>query len=116
MSKIIRDHPGVYRFRCPGCDSFHIYYTNEPGAVHGYRGKLWQFNGDFEHPTFLDSLLNIWGKQADPNFDDTGLEKYGTPKGGWSGRCHLFVRNGKIEYCGDCTHDLAGRTVDMIEI
>jgi hypothetical protein len=27
--------------------------------------------------------------------------------------CHSFVRNGKIEYLSDCTHNLAGKTVDI---
>lgn len=27
-------------------------------------------------------------------------------------RCHLFIRNGKIQFCGDCHHDLKGQTVD----
>lgn len=31
-------------------------------------------------------------------------------------RCHLFIRNGKIEYCGDCSHDMKGKTVDMEDI
>jgi hypothetical protein len=31
------------------------------------------------------------------------------------GRCHSFIRNGKIEYLGDCTHKLAGQTVTLPE-
>ena len=27
--------------------------------------------------------------------------------------CHSFVRNGRIEFLGDCTHGLAGKTVDL---
>lgn len=27
--------------------------------------------------------------------------------------CHSFVRNGRIEYLGDCTHHLKGQTVDL---
>jgi hypothetical protein len=46
------------------------------------------------------------------------------PKWSWNGnfdnptvetRCHLFIRNGKIQFLGDCTHELAGKTVDMVE-
>lgn len=27
--------------------------------------------------------------------------------------CHSFVRNGKIEFLSDCTHELAGKTVEL---
>lgn len=29
--------------------------------------------------------------------------------------CHSFVREGRIEYLGDCTHSMAGQTVDLPE-
>lgn len=30
--------------------------------------------------------------------------------------CHSFVTNGRIQFLGDCTHALAGQTVDLPEI
>ena len=30
-------------------------------------------------------------------------------------RCHLFVTKGKIQYLQDCTHELAGKTIDMVD-
>lgn len=30
--------------------------------------------------------------------------------------CHSFVTDGKIQFLSDCTHDLAGQTVDMVDI
>jgi hypothetical protein len=27
--------------------------------------------------------------------------------------CHVFVENGKIRFLDDCTHELAGKTVDI---
>jgi hypothetical protein len=47
----------------------------------------WEFNGDMEKPSFTPSL-------AYP-------------------RCHLFVKNGVIEYCNDCYHHYAGLDVPM---
>lgn len=38
-----------------------------------------------------------------------------TMPGDASYRCHSFVRDGKIEYLGDCSHAMAGKTVDMVE-
>lgn len=49
----------------------------------------WEFNGDMDKPTFRPSL----------NY----------------GRCHLFVRNGFIEYCGDCYHKFCGLDVPLEE-
>jgi hypothetical protein len=36
-----------------------------------------------------------------------------TPRPKGEKRCHSWVRNGSIEYLGDCTHELAGKTVPM---
>lgn len=30
-------------------------------------------------------------------------------------RCHLYVTNGVVRYLGDCTHELAGKTVPLEE-
>lgn len=30
-------------------------------------------------------------------------------------RCHLFITDGKIQYLSDCTHELAGTTVELTE-
>ncbi len=69
-----------------------MYRTSTTGG-----GPVWTFNDDMDRPTFSPSLLCRW----------TEGEEH-TPK-----RCHLFVRDGRIEFCGDCTHELAGKTVEM---
>lgn len=83
----------AYSFYCPGCGHDHTYYT-VPFDVQ----PVWSFNGDMNNPTFSPSLLNTWTK---PPTEEVVK------------RCHLFVKNGKIEYCGDSTHSLTGQTVDM---
>ena len=82
---------------------------NEKGSLHGYFfecpgcgelhcvGPSWAFNGDMDRPTFSPSILVRWGS--------------GDPK-----RCHSFIRDGRIEFCSDSTHALAGKTVDLPEI
>ena len=79
----------------------------------------WNFNGNLDRPTFAPSLL--WR---------TGHFVTGTPpsdcrlcKGAaaerrtsYCGVCHSFVRDGRIEFLSDCTHALAGQTVDLPEI
>lgn len=84
-------HQGdLYIFWCPGCKRVHPYNVNRKER------PCWQFNGDTEKPTFTPSLL------VEPNY----------PKH----RCHLFLTEGKIHYCGDCFHELAGKVVDMVDV
>lgn len=85
---------GGYVFWCPGCDQPHPYRVHPDP----YRANMpmWSFNGDMDRPTFSPSLL-VHPSPGQP-------------------RCHLFVKNGTIEFCGDCDHALAGKTVPMIEI
>ena len=87
-----------YRFECPGCDSPHVIPTKPTE-----RG--WDFNGDEERPTFAPSIL------VHPH----GILHHDGSVG-QSPLCHSFVRNGRIEYLGDCTHSLAGQTVDLPEV
>lgn len=88
MAKVKEDRPGYYIFRCRGCQGLHVY------------GPGWIFNGNLEAPTFMPSLLNTW------DFGELKQKKI----------CHLFVKDGQIEYLSDCTHSLAGKTVSMIDV
>lgn len=63
--------------------------------------KKWDFNGDPERPTLSPSLLRTYTVTGE-----------GAPKL----ICHSFIRDGQIQYLGDCTHALAGQTVDLPEI
>jgi hypothetical protein len=55
----------------------------------------WTFNGNMEKPTIRASIL-------------VGVD---TPP-----RCHIFVTDGQIKYLNDCTHKLAGQTIDMVPL
>lgn len=76
---------GHVLFRCPGCDD-----------NHQIRTPVWTWNGSIELPTFTPSVLVNYGIVH-------GIER----------RCHSFVTDGRIQYLGDCTHALAGQTVDL---
>ena len=79
----------------------------------------WGFNGNMEKPTFEPSVHS-----------KTGHYVTGTPEAECrfciedkaEGRrklchvCHSFVRDGKVQFLPDCTHALAGKTVDLPEI
>lgn len=59
--------------------------------------ERWTFNGDFEKPTFTPSML--------VNAHIPGAV-----------RSHFFVTDGKIRYLSDCDHELAGKTIDMVDV
>jgi hypothetical protein len=86
-----------YMFWCPGCESAHLVTTDGTPA--------WSFNGDLEAPTFSPSVLVKCGRAVDPAF----VPEPGDPPG----ICHSFVTNGRIQFLEDCTHALAGQTVDL---
>ena len=105
---------GMVAFYCPGCECSHMV---DP--------KRWavDMENDTIHPSVLIhenwTMPDDWDpetapKDSDDNFITQGNGKIlGAIK---TPRCHSFVRNGKIQYLNDCTHALAGKTVDMEEI
>ena len=78
-------------FYCPACRREHPYNINNDNPKHN-----WSFNNDLDKPSFTPSLRVLDGKG--------GTE------------CHLFVTDGIIHYCGDCPHELAGKSVALPEI
>lgn len=84
-------------WHCPGCDDEHVVPTTGANA--------WGFNEDLERPTLTPSILYYPHKTflKDSSVGDTP-------------RCHTFIREGRIEFLSDCTHALAGQTVDVPEI
>lgn len=102
MSKIVAfddgpNGPMGYMFDCPGCGMGHHVAI----APHAFaNGASWTFDGNMERPTFSPSVLSTIEFSAE-----------GKP----SKICHLFVRGGNLEFLSDCTHHLAGQTVEMPE-
>lgn len=81
---------------CPACSEMHGYATEQPFR----NGARWTFDGNFESPSFSPSM-NI---------------SVGPTPSGKVFRCHYFVTAGRIQYCGDCTHEMNGRTIDLPDI
>jgi len=73
-----------YMIYCPGCKRYHAFDSR------------WNFNGNFEKPTFTPSMLVF---QSRPER-----------------RCHSFITDGKIIFLSDCYHELAGKTVVLEDI
>ena len=89
-----RDGDPDYYFQCPGCKCDHGIWVT---PYYNGNGATWSFNGDVNKPTFSPSI-----KVTCP-----------TPKRMLI--CHSFVKDGKIEYLSDCTHELAGQTIELPE-
>lgn len=58
----------------------------------------WSWNGDIEKPTLKPSILTQGGCTEKKTI------------------CHCFVNDGKIQFLNDCTHELAGQTLDLLDI
>lgn len=97
------------QFRCPGCEDVHW------ATVESLDGEVWGFNGDLERPTFTPSIL-LRGRYADPPVTPENFEPW--KREPWEQVmvdriCHSFVTDGRIQFLGDCTHELAGQTVNL---
>lgn len=77
----------AWKWFCKGCGFTHSFWMD---------GR-WTFDGDEDRPTFSPSLL---------------LKK----EDGWAHQCHTFVRDGRVEYLSDCSHPLAGQTIELPEL
>ena len=102
----------ILAFWCPGCGATHAVAVGQQPA-----GHAWGWNSDVQKPTFTPSILAKGNKQC--------MEKDGSWTGEWERDaqgnpvpyvCHSFVTDGRIQFLGDCTHALAGQTVDLPEM
>lgn len=56
----------------------------------------WTWNGDVDKPTLRPSVKTTQN---------------------WNGLvCHTWVNDGQAQFLDDCTHELRGQTVDMLEV
>lgn len=83
-----------YCLKCPACGHAHKFCTAE---AHTEGWPVWILTGMPNKPTIRDSLLYTW---------EEGPEHIPM-------RCHCFVTDGRIDYCGDSTHAMAGKTVEL---
>lgn len=96
---------GGLMFWCPGCDGAHIVRVGEGD------GPRWGYNGNPDAPTFTPSVL-VRGvdRLTDEEHEQVMAGQHVEPR---SIVCHSFVTDGRIQFLADCTHDLAGFTVDL---
>lgn len=98
---------GQLGFWCPGCQQMHVVNSG------------WSFDGNYEKPTFNPSVLVTGGhfansfKPGGPCWCTFNAEHPDDPTSFRCERCHSFVRAGQIEFLGDSSHELAGKTVPL---
>jgi hypothetical protein len=94
-------------FWCPGCDDAHQVVIDTP--------ESWTFNGNLDRPTISPSVhvtMTKWKGEYDPPIKWTRPTHPDVEPGG-EAICHSFVVDGRIQFLGDCTHTLAGQTIDL---
>lgn len=89
-----------FSYFCQGCKRAH--------SVSVKGSNAWGWNGDLERPTFTPSVLVTW--PAHPDADER-FKEWRTER-----RCHTFVTDGRVQFLGDCTHELAGQTLDLPDL
>lgn len=103
---LMQREDGNLEFFCPGCRMMHRVPLS--GEV------KWTWDGNEEAPTFYPSL-HFGGVVRDVSVEDhyiaTGVWKQ-KPK---PYSCHSWVKEGQIQFLSDCSHNLAGQTVPMID-
>jgi hypothetical protein len=98
---------GRIAFWCPGCKEAHQIKVQ----VDGKAGPVWSWNQCTDVPTFEPSI-NVTGYERLTDEQHQALmEGSATNFEPKPLVCHTFVRNGRIQFLGDCTHALAGKTV-----
>jgi hypothetical protein len=99
-SKLRRATTGFMHW-CEACEEMHILPDG------------WTFDGNLESPTFQ------------PSFKHSGVQRVFVD-GEWTGEwkrdadgkpipyvCHYILTGGVLNYCGDCTHAMAGKSVPL---
>lgn len=79
------------QLHCPGIFPYRIIPVG---------GNGWQWNQDTERPTLAPSI------RTSAEFGEKRESKV----------CHSYVTDGKIQFLGDCTHEFAGQTLDLLEV
>lgn len=133
LSPILRSVAGgQVAFRCPGCGYTHSLPMQireqrlavpdpedqdwtPPAVYYDVRDGAWSWNGDVLKPSFQPSILAHWHQWMPPvtpeNMND--FKRAPWPQTKVESVCHSFVTDGRIQFLTDCTHALAGQTVDI---
>jgi hypothetical protein len=102
---------GGLMFACPGCGTSHMVRVGDSPGPH------WRFNGNYDKPTIQPSILVSYTQWVPPATDAESARKILAGEIAQHPEkrvCHSFVTDGRIQFLSDCTHELAGQTVDLV--
>ena len=116
-AKPVKLVPGSGYIECPIAECTHvkIHFPGPssiivlPVILKGKRNgtQCWSWNGDTERPTLRPSVETQGNDyEGDPE-DPANWTEY---------RCHSWVTDGKAQFLNDSTHELRGKTVDLIDL
>lgn len=122
LSKVLRNvEVDGLAFWCAGCQQRHMIRYG-----HG-SGPRWTWNGDVDKPVISPSIL-VTGRDFTPKgeadyeaWHAAGCQSPAPEFESADIVCHTFVgcngaQPGQIIYLSDCTHALAGQTIDLPEM
>ena len=76
-----------------------ISYRMIPVSADGTGGPSWSWNRSVDKPTLKPSILTR-------SYDGPNVKVL----------CHSFVTDGMVRFLGDCTHEFAGKTVELLDV
>lgn len=86
---------------CPACKEVHQFALDGPNSS----GARWTWDGNREAPSFTPSMRITTGPRP--------MVPVGRPDAGRVDICHYILTGGIINFCGDCTHEMAGQSVPI---
>jgi hypothetical protein len=98
MTDLFYEFHGKHWFHCPACDAPHAVPVG---------GEGWVKSGTPDKPTLHPSVKVTSHEIAYK--DDGSLD---TPI---KTTCHFWLRAGRFNYCGDCTHEFSNESIPMVE-
>jgi hypothetical protein len=104
LSAKLRSVEGGFGHWCPACEEMHVFSVGAPNTS----GAKWSFDGNVASPTFAPSMNIRTGPRP--------TVPVGRPDAGKIDVCHYFLKAGRDEYCGDCTHALRAQTVPLPDL
>ena len=87
-------HDGRFVLTCPAtlCYKHHIPIEGSP---------KWNWNGSLDRPTLTPSVRVVWKYGENPEQELC---------------CHFNLTDGVIHFSADCTHEFAGKSVDIKDV
>lgn len=103
---------------CPSDEATHLTFIvpgpagwlTLPVQIHGRREGTgnWTWNGDTEKPTLRPSILTTGTRFEDGDPSD---------KANWvKFRCHIWLNDGQAQFLDDCSHELRGQTIPLLDL